>query len=113
MAILVQSQGIISFGIFGATVAKVAKVAKVAMGLDHERSGASCLLDCKEISGTGTGTVLGSWGNFFVGILVFVILTFFEEGIGNNLTMPLFGSWVLVLESWVLEMGLGTWVRDL
>lgn len=63
MAILVQSQGIISFGIFGA---KVAKVATVAMGLDHERSGASCLLDSKEIC--GTGTVLGSWGDFFVGI---------------------------------------------
>jgi len=54
MAILVQSQGIISF--FKATVATVAKV---AMGLDHERSGASCLLDCKEMNGTGTGTVLG------------------------------------------------------
>jgi hypothetical protein len=57
MAILVQSQGIISFGIFGA---------KVAMGLDHERSGASCL-DYKGDS-SGTGTVLGSWGDFFVGI---------------------------------------------
>jgi len=42
---------------------------------------------------------LGSWGNFFVGVLVFVILSFFKEGIGNNLTMP--------NGSWVLEMGLG------
>lgn len=33
--------------------------------------------------------------------LVFVIFTFFKEGIGNILTMP--------LGSWVLEMGLGTW----
>jgi hypothetical protein len=69
------------------------------------------VLKFKEILlGLGLGL---SWGDLFVGILVFVILTFFEEGIGNNLTMPLFGSWVLVLESWVLEMGLGTWVRDL
>jgi hypothetical protein len=30
--------------------------------------------------------------------LVFVILTFFKEGIGNNLTMPS-GSWVLVLDA--------------
>jgi len=95
LAILVQSQGIISF-------LKVT-VAKVAIGLDHERSGASCL-DRKEIS----GTVLGSWVEFFVGVLVFVILTFFKEGVGNNLTMP---SWIVGLESWFLEMGLG--VRDL
>jgi hypothetical protein len=94
MAILVQSQGIISFS--------KATVAKVAMGLDHERSGASCL-DYKGDS-SGTGTVLGSWGDFFVGILVFVILSFFKEGIGNNLTMP--------SGSWFLKMGLGTWVRD-
>jgi len=49
---------------------------------------------------------LGVFGHFFVGVLVFVILTFFKEGIGSILTMP---SWVLVLEngSWVL--GLGTW----
>lgn len=52
-----------------------------------------------------------SWGKI-CGLLVFVILTFLEEGIGNNLTMPS-GSWVLVLESWVLEMGLGIRVRDL
>jgi len=77
-----------------------ATVAKVAIGLDHERSGASCL-DCKEIS----GTVLGSWGEFFVGVLVFVILTFFKEGIGNNLTMP---SWVLGLGSWKWVLGSGT-----
>jgi len=42
--------------------------------------------------------------------LVFVILTFFKEGIGNNLTMPS-GSWVLNLGSWkwVLGLGSGTW----
>jgi hypothetical protein len=43
--------------------------------------------------------------------LVFVILTFLKEGIGNNLTMPS-GSWVLVLEfgngSWDLGLGSGT-----
>jgi len=55
---------------------------------------------CKEIS----GTVLG---RFFVEVLVFVILTFFKEGIGSNLTMP----WVLGLGSWVL--GLGSWVLEM
>jgi hypothetical protein len=45
-----------------------------------------------------------SWGDFFVGVLVFVTLIFFEEGIGNNLTMPS-GSWVLDLGSW--DQGLG------
>jgi hypothetical protein len=75
------------------------------MGLDHERSGASCLVLVRRFLGL-------SWvlGRFFCWVLVFVILTFFEEGIGNNLTMPF---WVLglVLGSWVLEMGLG--IRDL
>lgn len=66
---------------------------EVARELDHERSGASCLI---------VRRFLGlSWDHFFVGLLVFVILTFFKEGIGNNLTMP---SWVLGLE---LELGLG------
>jgi hypothetical protein len=46
-----------------------------------------------------------SWGDF-CWVLVFVILTFFEEGIGNNLTMPSWG-----LGSWFLEMDLG--IRDL
>lgn len=41
----------------------------------------------------------------FCWVLVFVILTFFKEGIGNILTMPYLG----VLGSWVWEMGLGTW----
>jgi hypothetical protein len=59
MAILVQSQGII-ISFWGLS-------AKVAMGLDHERSGASCLVDCKEILlGRGLGLEL-SWGDFFVG----------------------------------------------
>jgi len=40
----------------------------------------------------------------FVGVLVFVILTFFKEGIGNNLTMP-YGTWVLILDFWVLILG--------
>jgi hypothetical protein len=64
------------------------------------------VLKFEEIS----GTLLGSWGDFFCWVLVFEILTFFKEGIGNNLTMP---SWDLglVLGSWVLEMGLG--IRDL
>jgi hypothetical protein len=35
--------------------------------------------------------------------LVFVILTFFKEGIGNNLTMPL-GSWNLENGSWKLGL---------
>jgi hypothetical protein len=57
------------------------------------------VLVIKEIS----GTVLGSWdGSFFVGVLVFVILSFFKEGIGNNLTMP----------SWVLGLGLGLTVLE-
>lgn len=47
---------------------------------------------CKEI--------LLSWGDLFVGILVFVIFTFFKEGIGNNLTMPFIG---------VLGLGNGSW----
>jgi len=76
----------------------------VAIGLDHDLSGASCL-DNEEIS----GSVLGSWGDIFVEILVFVILTFFKEGIGSNLTMPYaivlgvlgLGSWKWVfLETW-------------
>lgn len=61
------------------------------------------VLKFKEIS----GTVLGSWGKFFVGVLVFVILTFFKEGIGNNLTMP---SWDLGLGSWFLVLGSWKWV---
>jgi hypothetical protein len=81
LAILVQSQEIFSFS--GAKVAK-----------DWTMSVWSIMsFSCKEIS----GTVLG---RFFVEVLVFVILTFFKEGIGNILTMP--------LGSWVLEMGLGT-----
>lgn len=79
-------------------------LATVAMGLDHERSGASCLI-LRRFLGL-------SWGDF-CWVLVFVILTFFEEGIGNNLTMPSWGlgSGVLVLGSWFLEMDLG--IRDL
>lgn len=79
-------------------------LATVAMGLDHERSGASCLI-LRRFLGL-------SWGDF-CWVLVFVILTFFEEGIGNNLTMPSWGlgSWFLVLGSWFLEMDLG--IRDL
>lgn len=103
LVILIQSQGMISFlGL--ATVAMVANVATVAMGLDHERSGASCLI-LRRFLGL-------SWGDF-CWVLVFVILTFFEEGIGNNLTMPSWGlgSGVLVLGSWFLEMDLG--IRDL
>jgi len=81
LAILVQSQEIFSFS--GAKVAK-----------DWTMSVWSIMsFSCKEIS----GTVLG---RFFVEVLVFVILTFFKEGIGSNLTMP----WVLDLGSWVLEM---------
>lgn len=94
LVILIQSQGMISF----------LGLATVAMGLDHERSGASCLI-LRRFLGL-------SWGNF-CWVLVFVILTFFEEGIGNNLTMPSWGlgSGVLVLGSWFLEMDLG--IRDL
>jgi hypothetical protein len=44
-------------------------------------------------------------GRFLCWDLVFVILTFFKEGIGNNLTMP--------SGSWVLEMGLGSWFLNL
>jgi hypothetical protein len=102
LAILVQSQGIISF------LGQWDKGSKGSNGsngnwtmsvLEHH------VLKFKEIS----GTVLGL-GAIFCWVLVFVILTFFEEGIGNNLTMPF---WVLglVLGSWVLEMGLG--IRDL
>jgi len=67
------------------------------------------LLILRRFLGLGLGL---SWvlGQFLCWVLVFVILSFFEEGIGNNLTMPS-GSWGL--ESWVLEMGLGTRVRDL
>lgn len=94
LVILIQSQGMISF----------LGLATVAMGLDHERSGASCLI-LRRFLGL-------SWGDF-CWVLVFVILTFFEEGIGNNLTMPSWGlgSGVLVLGSWFLEMDLG--IRDL
>jgi hypothetical protein len=71
------------------------------------------VLIIRRFIGTGTVLGLGSWGDFFVGVLVFVILNFFEEGIGNNLTMPS-GSWVWVLNlgSWKWVLGLGTWVRD-
>lgn len=97
LVILIQSQGMISF-------LGLATVAKVAMGLDHERSGASCL-DLRRFLGL-------SWGNF-CWVLVFVILTFFEEGIGNNLTMPSWGlgSGVLVLGngSWYQGLGNGNW----
>jgi hypothetical protein len=65
------------------------------------------VLIIRRFIGTGTVLGLGSWGDFFVGVLVFVILNFFEEGIGNNLTMPS-GSWVLVLESWKWVLGLGS-----
>lgn len=68
--------------------------------LDHEHSGASCL-DYKEIS----GTVLGL-GTIFCWVLVFVIFTFFKEGIGSNLTMPYWGLGVLELGS--LDQDLGT-----
>jgi len=82
LAILVQSQEVFSFS--GAKVAK-----------DWTMSVWSIMSSsCKEIS----GTVLG---RFFVEVLVFVILTFFKEGIGSNLTMP----WVLDLGSWVLGLG--------
>lgn len=82
----------------------LATVAKVAMDwtmsvLEHH------VLILKEIS----GTVLGSWDNFFCWVLVFVILTFFKEGIGNNLTMP---SWGLGNGSWDLglrELVTGNW----
>lgn len=47
---------------------------------------------------------LGVLGQFLCWVLVFVILSFFEEGIGNNLTMPS-GPWGL--ESWVLGLGQG------
>jgi hypothetical protein len=97
LVILIQSQGMISF-------LGLATVAKVAMGLDHERSGASCLI-LRRFLGL-------SWGDF-CWVLVFVILTFFEEGIGNNLTMPSWGlgSGAWGLGSWSLEMDLG--IRDL
>jgi hypothetical protein len=67
----------------------------MSCGLEGDSSGA----------GTGTGTVLG---RFLCWILVFVILTFFKEGIGNNLTMPS-GSWVWVLNlgSWKWDLGQG------
>jgi hypothetical protein len=72
----------------------------MSCGLEGDSSGA----------GTGTGTVLG---RFLCWILVFVILTFFKEGIGNNLTMPSWGlgSGAWGLGSWSLEMDLG--IRDL
>jgi len=60
------------------------------------------VLRFKEILGAGT-----IMGDFFCWALVFVILTFFKEGIGNNLTMPS-GSWVLVLDSWKWVLGLGS-----
>jgi len=57
-----------------------------------------------------------SWGNFFLGLLIFVIFTFFKEGIGSNLTMPYAlgilglgnGSW-----KWVLNLVNGSWVLGL
>lgn len=65
------------------------------------------LLILKEIS----GTVLGLGAILFVGVLVFVILTFFKEGIGNNLTMPYLGVLGLGNGSW--DLGLGTsWDRN-
>jgi hypothetical protein len=87
-------------------LATVAKVATVAMGLDHERSGASCLI-LRRFLGL-------SWGDF-CWVLVFVILTFFEEGIGNNLTMPSWGlgSGVWGLGSWFLVLGNGSWYQGL
>lgn len=64
--------------------------------LDHERSGASCLVRRFFLGTDCLGAI------YLLEFLVFVILTFFKEGIGNILTMPLFGSW-----KWVLNLGNG------
>jgi hypothetical protein len=71
--------------------------------LDHDLfwSGASCLLDSEEIS-SGTDC-LGAIS--LLEFSVFVIFTFFKEGIGNILNHAIYG----VLGSWNLE--LGTWGR--
>lgn len=45
-------------------------------------------------------------GRFFCWVLVFVILTFFKEGIGNNLTMPSWGLGVLILGNGSWDLGL-------
>jgi len=55
-----------------------------------------------------------SWvlGRFFCWVLVFVILTFFKEGIGNILTMPYLGVLGLGNGSWDLGLlwdGTGNW----